>query len=305
MDLIGWFLGRTTMGRWAARIVVLLFVVAFTAPVATAPFDRELARAHPEWLVPAAIIIGVACAALIAWRLWTYKHWVALVAAPIGYLAGYYAGGDALAGAAFAAILALWPLAVLWYFLSRSGSFRGWRGEREVQRKLRRLVREDPSGRVLFNEVVLRDLLHSTEIDHILLSRSGIFVIETKSSKHLYVDDQGHWYCGRTATGTAMHSPLEQNRGHIAALRHALGNERFIPIVVFAGLRISGAVPPGVVSAYALRRFLRARLADPVYDAERVKELAAKLRASSLIGAKAHREHVKWVKGQRKFFGTP
>jgi hypothetical protein len=108
-------------------------------------------------------------------------------------------------------------------------------GEGTVARRLKTL----PHNKyIVFNDVMLKTNRGSVQIDHIVVSVYGIFVIETKNisgrisgdekSQHWIKDNNGHQY--------EFFNPIIQNQGHINALCHRLNlpANKFISIIAFS-----------------------------------------------------------------------
>ena len=123
---------------------------------------------------------------------------------------------------------------------------KGAEGEERVAEALS--VFTEAAGYRLFGDV----RLSNAQIDFVLVSPYGIFVIEVKNySGKIYVDPSDRvWtqYLGENED--TIRSPQRQNYGHIAALRELLAGfpkECFHSVVVLAGNAvIKTAVPPGV-----------------------------------------------------------
>lgn len=100
-------------------------------------------------------------------------------------------------------------------------------GERAVSSYLADLECEDYQ---VFNDLLLRDGNYTTQIDHIILSCYGVFVIETKNVHgkvygsdnaefwKQYLPDWGYKRYGTTQEHQ-LRNPLWQNAGHIKSLR--------------------------------------------------------------------------------------
>ena len=91
---------------------------------------------------------------------------------------------------------------------------------------------------IVFNDVMIKMGRGSTQIDHIVVSQYGIFVIETKNISGFingteFAENWTKTHHGRNYT---FFNPITQNRGHINALAHKLGipKTKFIPIIVFS-----------------------------------------------------------------------
>ena len=122
--------------------------------------------------------------------------------------------------------------------LSSSG-FKDWLREMRVIRGgLRKL---DPTLYRCFHDLYLPrpDGNGSTQIDHVVVSPFGIFVIETKNSKGWIFGSEGHpkWSQQIDHRKSTFQNPLRQNLLHVRALMNLLGlpENRFHPVVVFIG----------------------------------------------------------------------
>ena len=116
-------------------------------------------------------------------------------------------------------------------------------GERRVSSYLEDLPCEDYR---VYNDLLIRDGNYTTQVDHIIISRYGVFVLETKNihgkvygsgnSEYWkqYLPDSGYKRYGFTQEHQ-LRNPIWQNAGHIKTLRRLiLGND--VPvygIVVF------------------------------------------------------------------------
>ena len=137
-----------------------------------------------------------------------------------------------LCGLTLAGLLA-W--AVAWW--RRGKAIRsGKRGERIVAKELARLKKRD--------NIVINDLLLQTsngrtsQIDHVLISTRGIFVIETKnhSGRISGGEHAQYWQQHLSSQSRTLYNPLLQNRSHLRAIRRLLPKldaELFSTIVVF------------------------------------------------------------------------
>jgi len=114
---------------------------------------------------------------------------------------------------------------------------RGIIGEKRVRRQLDRLPKEHYS---VLNDVMLKAKKGTSQIDHVVLSPHGIFVIETKNYKGWIYGDEDSEFWTQTIyrSKTKFRNPIKQNWGHIYALREVLSEYQHIsyyPVIVFAG----------------------------------------------------------------------
>ena len=96
----------------------------------------------------------------------------------------------------------------------------------------------------IFNNVVLLDGEKSVQIDHIIVSKFGIFVIETKNySGKIYGNEYSTnftQYLGKQKN--SFYSPIKQNSSHINSLRRVVGDFPYTSVIVFLAhstLRVS------------------------------------------------------------------
>jgi len=142
-------------------------------------------------------------------------------------------------------------------FFTPANERAGMWGERIVNYHLRPLLRED--------EYLLANVLlpfrngHKTEIDCILISRKGIFCVETKNwVGHISGNDEDeYWYqqyddpCMRDRQ---HRNPVKQNEGHCAILERKLNNRYAVDnVVIFADLEDGWRINSQY--AYTIRQF--------------------------------------------------
>ena len=110
-------------------------------------------------------------------------------------------------------------------------------GESIVAGELHRLQNQEYK---VLNDVWIRTSNRSSQIDHIVISIYGIFVIETKNYKGWIHGNEKSEYWTQSIYNkkTKFRNPIRQNWAHIYALKEALSEFqqiRYFPIVVFAG----------------------------------------------------------------------
>ncbi len=116
----------------------------------------------------------------------------------------------------------------------------GDRAEKEVSD----YIKEQFPGAVLLNNVFLKTERSVTQIDHILLCKWGIFVIETKSHNGKINIGKKEWVQIYGEKVIRFHSPLLQNEVHRQALLRVLKKSRLFRktpvkgIVVFTSKKV-------------------------------------------------------------------
>ena len=174
--------------------------------------------------------------------------------------------------------------------------FKGAVGESRVNWQLRRLAGEEYK---VFSDVLLRTHGGSSQIDHLVVSIYGIFVIETKNYKgwiHGHEKSE-YWTQSIFRTKTQFRNPISQNWAHVYALKEVLSDFDQItyhPIVVFAGTaelkNVYTRTP--VVYDYELFRTVLDRSGAPNLTIEQVTSIARRLNEVSMQSRREKKEHV-------------
>lgn len=134
----------------------------------------------------------------------------------------------------------LFVLLVVWKVWTSSPINIGKLGETRVAIKLDRL----PKGYITINDVLLPTQRGTTQIDHLVISQYGIFVIETKNYKGWILGHENSEYWTQSLIGRGwinhkhnFRNPIKQNDSHVKALKRLLkdiGDFKIIPIIVFS-----------------------------------------------------------------------
>lgn len=111
---------------------------------------------------------------------------------------------------------------------------KGLLGERTVNRHLCTL---DESKYTIFHDVIIPSGNETTQIDHIVISQFGIFVIETKSYSGVIVgrEREPNWTQCLPRKKTSFQNPIRQNYRHKKSLSEVLKlpEDHFHTLVVF------------------------------------------------------------------------
>lgn len=176
------------------------------------------------------------------------------------------------------AIIVFVLLALLKAYL-RSPTTIGSRGERRVNRVLHRKL---PSGEYAYcHDITLPTALGPTQIDHIVISRYGVFVIETKNYTGWIFGDakSRHWTQVIYRSKNRFQNPLRQNFKHTKAVELFLSlSPRCVhSVVVFVGgAKFKTEVPKNVVHLKELCAYIRSHR-DLLLSTNRVREIATML----------------------------
>jgi len=176
---------------------------------------------------------------------------------------------------------------------------RGWMGEKQVSNTLKRL----PKDYKLIDNILLRRKDGTTsQIDHIVISIYGIFVIETKNYKGIITGGEysEQWTKHMYKKKYKFLNPIRQNYGHIKALEETLklpGN-MFIPIVVFtsdAKLRVKSK--KAVINTKDLNKTIRNYKAK-IITPEQTEAIQSKLQTSNIYSKKEMKKHVRNIRNK-------
>ena len=121
------------------------------------------------------------------------------------------------------AVVFVFVMAIIW---RRS---KGKRGEKQVAALLALLPKKRYK---VINDLLIQSGGHSTQIDHVVVSVYGIFVIETKYYQGWIYGGENSEYWTQNIYGNKyqLRNPLWQNQGHVKAIARIIGDSGNIPI---------------------------------------------------------------------------
>ncbi len=198
----------------------------------------------------------------------------------------------------------------LWY---NSPDQKGKRGEQRVHDILSNL----PEEYHILDDVILKTKNGTTQIDHIVVSKYGIFTIETKNYRgEIYGDDnrqqwtqiiitnvkyQKKWWKTYThVTKNHFYNPVKQSLFHLYEIKKNLSawpNLKIIPIVVFTGNADISHVESNnhVVNNYNLIATIQTYRTTYLSDSD-VQNVVSHLSAMNLRKSIDNKTHVSNVK---------
>ena len=184
-------------------------------------------------------------------------------------------------------------------------STKGRVGERIVARQAKSLGKDY----VLLNNITLPNRNGGTaQIDHIVLSPYGIFVLETKHYRgDIYgKEDQKQWEQKFVKSCYKFYNPIIQNRSHVNILNHHLlglaDPTQTHSIVIFTGkCRLRSRVPPYVFNGRRWLRYVRKQFRDIVYTEHEVQMMKERIESVALEDTRAtDKQHKKYAKKQKR-----
>ncbi len=184
---------------------------------------------------------------------------------------------------------------------------KGWIGERRVRGVLKTL---DNSGTRVLNNVFIRlPDGKTTQIDHVAVSSSGVFVIETKTFQGwIFGSEKGEYWTQKIyRSSRKIKNPLHQNYGHVMALKTVLGGVGEIPyhaVVVFAGSAVLKKVDsPNVTTLAGLLPWMAARNTDALTP-EQVEAITGTLQTSKSASRQEMKQHIATIEKKQASAGT-
>ena len=178
--------------------------------------------------------------------------------------------------------------------------FRGFMGEFWLKLELKKLPKNKYK---LLNDIMIEDEKGTHQIDHIVLSKYGIFVIEMKNYYGLIIGNQykEKWYQYLGKNKYTFHNPMYQNYGHIKALSNVLklNEELFIPITCFSNqvkLKVTSNKP--VVQVGTINRNIL-KYTEEIITCD-LNELSLNIENMNILDKNKRKEHVKNIRNLKR-----
>lgn len=159
------------------------------------------------------------------------------------------------------------------------------------------------------NYIVMKDLIlhnsngYTSQIDHIVISEYGIFVIETKNYKGWIFGNEksDNWTQVIYNEKHYFRNPIKQNYSHICALKNILSDFpkiEYYPIIVFSKnatlKRIESSIP--VIYSNQLNNIIKNYTCKKCLTIYEINAIKLKLESSEVTNSFAKKEHVKNIR---------
>lgn len=177
-------------------------------------------------------------------------------------------------------------------------------GEKRVSRKLGWLSKRY----ITLNDILLPTYYGTTQIDHIVVSPYGIFVIETKNYKGWIFghENSEEWkqsllgkkrFWGWSSEQHKLRNPIRQNAAHARAVRAVLkemGDFVIIPIVVFAdSAKLNITTPNHIVINWRNLRSTIKAYRTPCITQEEIQRIVSKISAANITKKGSRKKHIR------------
>ncbi|MFM7018759.1 nuclease-related domain-containing protein [Flavobacterium sp.] len=175
-------------------------------------------------------------------------------------------------------------------------------GEKTVSSILNLL---DKSEYKIINDVVLKAGNTTTQIDHLVISNFGIFVIETKNYKGwiLGYENSEYWTQVIFKRKEKFYNPIRQNLGHIKAIKNCLNefsNIEYISIIAFSSnSEIKVKTTTDVVYTYKLIPTIKKYSKTNLTEKEK-EEIFNKINEDNIRKTYNKKLHVKYINEKLK-----
>ena len=198
-------------------------------------------------------------------------------------------------------------IGVLWYLIPiailaailKSHWFKGVAGEFIVNISAKMMLNKDEYH--LIKNVTLPTEDGTTQIDHIIVSKYGIFVVETKNMKGWIFGNpnQNTWTQKIYKHSNKFQNPLNQNYKHVKTIESLLGlnDQQVHSVVVFVGdSTFKTEMPENVTYGFGYIRFIKSKN-QTVLAKSKIDEIIRKIEGGRLTPSfETNKEHVKNVK---------
>ena len=142
-------------------------------------------------------------------------------------------------------LVAVFLVVVVFYGIYTStASYKGREGENRVHNILMQL----PDDYYIFKDVILKTKKGTTQIDHIVVSKYGVFAIETKNYRgEIYGDDKREYWTQIIVTDVTyakkwwktytyvkksrLYNPVKQSLAHAYTIKNRLADWKYLPVV--------------------------------------------------------------------------
>ncbi|MFM5840569.1 nuclease-related domain-containing protein [Aeromonas rivipollensis] len=199
-------------------------------------------------------------------------------------------------------------LGQLWYLLPllllatlvKSPWFKGMIGEWFINASIRLFL--DQREYHLLKDVTLPIPQGSTQIDHVIVSRFGIFVIETKNMKGWIFGNPTHksWTQQIYRRKHSFQNPLRQNHLHMMTLKSLLGvaDHQLHSVIYFIGDCTFKTPMPDNVMNRGLIRHIKGKTTQVLTPAEVTQVVETIQQGRLAANWQTHRQHVAQLKAR-------
>lgn len=148
----------------------------------------------------------------------------------------------------------------------------------------------------IINDLLIKVNGRTIQIDHIVVSIYGIFVIETKNYKGWITGSENSEYWTKNMFGNKykFYNPIKQNKTHILALSKQLGLSlnKFIPIIIFsnsAELKVNTV--HNVIYTTQIKKVIK-KYSEIKFSKEDVLKIVEKINNINIVSSDIRKQHI-------------
>lgn len=168
-------------------------------------------------------------------------------------------------------------------------------GEEEVKKVLSKI-----SGYKLLNDIMIRKENGTSQIDHILVGKKGVFVIETKDYSGTIRGEEYSKYWTQSINKRKNHfyNPIRQNYGHVKSVEKLIKEKDiYISLIVFTNKsKLKGLkTETPVIQVKKLKKFIRKYKSNIKLSNDQIEDIYKSLKRGNVQSSRARRKHVKRI----------
>ena len=211
--------------------------------------------------------------------------------------------GKNLGNYTYIILISLLLLIIFLYIRNKRPKVKGDIGEKEVNEILKKLPK---SKYKVLNDIFIETRSGGSQIDHMVVSVYGIFVIETKMySGWIYGDEDSKTWT-QNIYNKKVHffqSPLHQNNVHIRRLREVDKSLRNIPmysVITFSEEAELKNDIENVVYFHRLKKYIKS-FRKKQLTKEEVKNIQKLIKSANITSSIKRKNHVKKIKAKYEY----
>ena len=195
-------------------------------------------------------------------------------------------------------------LGIRFYLKTQSPKYKGEMGESIVSNYLNELPKNEYK---VFNNIYLNIKGSSIQIDHLIVSLYGIFVIETKNYNGWIFgsENQKYWTQIIFENRYKFKNPIKQNISHINTVKYILSKYsylKYFPIIVFTGsgeLKNINTSTPVIYESQLYHYILRSK-EEQIIDHSQMEYIVSLINENLIYDKDIEQKHVQNIY-QRKY----
>lgn len=176
-------------------------------------------------------------------------------------------------------------------------TIKGKWGEGKVAYILSQLPEEEYK---VINDVIIQTNGYTSQIDHIVVSIYGIFVVETKNYSGWITgfENANRWTQNLYGEKQSFYNPIKQNKSHILALKNEIYiiEDNFIPIIAFSddcSLKVETETP--VIYISQILEEIK-RHAEIKFDKTQLDGIVERIKAINIDSPEMRQQHVNEIR---------